>query len=86
MPNQRGNIVLVLLLVLAILAGAAALLFKDTIVNFISPAAPVTSTQGLLKTQSSYQNPFDNQSSASGSTAQYSNPFDSYQNPFDNVK
>jgi hypothetical protein len=85
MPKEKGSILLVLLLVLAIVAGVAAFILKDQITSLVSPTVPdATQSENTPEIESDYQNPFDQDTASVG--AEYENPFDAYENPFEELE
>ena len=71
MPNQKGNVVPILLAVILVLIGVVGyfIFSRGNIRNPLSPKSEVR-----LNTQ--YLNPFEKET-------HYVNPFDEYKNPFD---
>ncbi len=84
---QKGNIALVILIVIGI-AAIGVYFF----VNSLDIPPPVvtqrssTSSAEIKVTKTDYQNPFDTETPTAGTSAQYSNPFESYENPFTNLQ
>ncbi len=84
MPNQKGIVALIPLLLVVILVAILAILVSQGIIKNPLEKLPFSfqsekSKEAKIGLKSEYSNPFDKSS-------QYVNPFAVYKNPFDSVK
>lgn len=74
MNNEKGVVHLLLLLILVALVGGAAYLFYKGFIK-LPASIPFLQNQPRVNLKTEYQNPFKKET-------QYVNPFDKYKNPF----